>query len=341
MGALPRQVVGRLRCLTTLGPQVTTEDFAERARRAVLDPQRNPVLEHFNNPSAGPLHAHAPLLGLFNDIPASLFRETEARAWARAGFSFVVNDAEHSGWQGWYGREHNAALLRLGLTPIQRLPREARSAHGDALSLGARGTMRPYASTVQDAVEYLACLSLPDGTSEPTPLHRGAYPARSGDGTPAFSVEGLRRAESGKVLACLQFETADYIADAARRDTVIDLLAAFDSGRGGVAFVGGFDAAMRAVGRTFLDELGPQIAAVHRTACEHGVPSGAVVGWSGQSHDDAEDASARIETAIDDGCRLIAAPVFASDLPLHGATTVAAPFHAAVARWRRKRGARC
>ena len=76
------------------------------------------------------------MLGVFNDIPWHTFRETEAHAWARAGFTWVVNDGEHSQWEGYYGREQNEALLRLGILPVQRLPREAVSPHGDALLRG-------------------------------------------------------------------------------------------------------------------------------------------------------------------------------------------------------------
>ena len=124
---------------------VGVEELAERAKLAVLDPQRNAVKERLP----------APQLGIFNDVPRQQFRESDARALALAGFSFVVNDAEHGGPDCVYGREENAMLSRLGLTPLQRLPREALSAHGDALCCGARGTMRPYGTTLAEATEYL------------------------------------------------------------------------------------------------------------------------------------------------------------------------------------------
>ena len=49
------------------------------------------------------------------------------------------------------GREEHALLASYGLTPIQRLHREALSEHGDALACGARGTMRPYGVDVAEA----------------------------------------------------------------------------------------------------------------------------------------------------------------------------------------------
>ena len=91
---------------------------------------------------------------IFNDIPWHKFRESEAHAWAKAGFSWVVNDAEHSQWEGWYGREHNAAESRLGLLAVQRLHREARSAHGDVYQMGARASLRPYSTTYEDAEAF-------------------------------------------------------------------------------------------------------------------------------------------------------------------------------------------
>jgi hypothetical protein len=76
----------------------------------------------------------------------------KVHAWARAGFSFIINDGEHGLYEGIanfplvdasrdslpgrYGNEQNAMILRLGLTPIQRLHREAISEHGDALMKG-------------------------------------------------------------------------------------------------------------------------------------------------------------------------------------------------------------
>lgn len=82
---------------------------------------------------------------------------------------------------GRYGTEQNAMMLRLGITPIQRLHREAISEHGDALMKGlslsqyhhffffdhflilkgARGTMRPYATTLEEAEVYFQSLNYP------------------------------------------------------------------------------------------------------------------------------------------------------------------------------------
>ena len=80
---------------------------------------------------------------------------SQVMAWARAGFSFIVCDGEHSQLYGRYGREQHAMLARAGLLSVQRLHREAVSEHGDAFQLGARATMRPYGTTVEDARQYL------------------------------------------------------------------------------------------------------------------------------------------------------------------------------------------
>ena len=196
---------------------VSTEVLAERAKLAVLDPHRNGVIEALATPR--------PLLGLFNDIPRHQFRESDARAWAVAGFDFVVNDAEHSGNDLLYGREENACLQRYGLTPIQRLPREAVSAHGDALAGGARGTMRPYALTLDDAQTYVEAADFPVSGAEGLRRHaRGAFPVRGGDGAVTFTPETLRDAEQGRTLACLQFETEEYLFDEELRRKVLGVL---------------------------------------------------------------------------------------------------------------------
>ncbi|KAH8058954.1 aspartic-type endopeptidase [Aureococcus anophagefferens] len=217
---------------TTVG----VEELAERAKLAVLDPQRNAVKERLP----------APQLGIFNDIPRQQFRESDARALALAGFSFVVNDAEHGGPDCVYGREENAMLVRLGLTPLQRLPREALSAHGDALCCGARGTMRPYGTTLAEATDYLETVAFPAvGSAGRRSLARGAFPVRKGDGSLTFTEETLRDAERGNILPLLQFETEEYLLDAALRGEVLAALAQADAG----AFVGAFDAGTRGTRR--------------------------------------------------------------------------------------------
>ena len=294
------------------GVGVDVAELAERARLAVLDPQRNSVKEL--------VEAGTPALGLFNDIPARHFRESDARAWALAGFSWVCNDAEHGGPELVYGREENALLVRFGITPIQRLPREARSLHGDSLVFGARGTMRPYGTSLEDATDYLACVDFPAEGSEGTrALARGAIPVRRGAGSLTFTEDSLRDAERGKTLPLCQFETEEYLLDVGRRDAVLDALAA----AGGGAFVGAFDATMRAKEPSLLPGA---IEALCREAAARGVVTGGVVG--GATPADAEE---NIGRHLAWGMRLIATPVLASDFALHGATHVAAPFHAAVA----------
>ena len=123
------------------GRPLPAEEFARRAYAHALNPARNPLKEILDKAEA--YEETPPLLGIFNDIPWHRFRETDAHAWAKAGFSFIVNDAEHSQWEGWYGREQNSTEARYGLLPIQRLHREALSQLGDVFQRGARASMRP------------------------------------------------------------------------------------------------------------------------------------------------------------------------------------------------------
>ena len=126
------------------------------------------------------VHKCPPMLGIFSDVPWHQLRESEVHAWAMAGFTWVVCDGEHSQQEGRYGREQMAMLLRHGITPVQRLHREARSEHGDALTLGARGTMAPYSSTLAEAEAYYACVVYPDPANgvPASPLSRGGFPMR-------------------------------------------------------------------------------------------------------------------------------------------------------------------
>ena len=296
-----------VRTSTTQLRSITTETLAERARLAVLDPQRNAVIEALTT-------SNRPLLGLFNDIPRHKIRESDARAWALAGFEFVVNDGEHSGSDLLYGREENALLQRYGLTPIQRLPREAISAHGDALACGARGTMRPYALTLEDAQIYVEAMDFPVGAG-PRRHARGAYPVRAGDGAMTFTPESLREAEVGRTLACLQFETEEYLFDDEMRRSVLKVL----SKRGNAcAFVGALDAATRCGDAA---RVANGVAELCSEAVEVGVAVGGVVGGD----------AANVLKHMRMGMRLVAPPVFASDFALHGAVDAAKAFHEALA----------
>lgn len=160
------------------------EQFAARAYATAMNPLRNPIKEIMD--ACPSVEKTPPLLGVFNDVPWHKFRESEAHAWARAGFLWIVNDAEHSQWEGNYGREQNAAELRLGLLPVQRLHREALSAHGDAYQLGARATLRPYATTYEEAERYFRTVSFPV-PGRATPYDRGGYPVRAGDRSMMFT----------------------------------------------------------------------------------------------------------------------------------------------------------
>lgn len=299
-----------------------TAEFAKRAFAYAENPGRNPVkaiMDMFASVEAMP-----PLLGIFNDIPWHKFRENEAHAWARAGFTWIVNDAEHSQWEGYYGRDQNAAEARLGLLPVQRLPREAVSAHGDAFQLGARATMRPYGTTFDDAEQYLRAVGFPV-PGKATPHDRGGYPVRGGDREMRFTPDELRSAET-EVQAWIQFETGEYILDKKLRDTVLDRMA--EQGRNkACGFVGPFDAILREGETPGMNEaINDLIAAgVHR-----GIHMGRVVG-SGAMRQTADIENAMVE-AIQCGCRLIAVHPMTSDMPYMGAAAMAAPFFRACER---------
>ena len=107
------------------GVPLKTEEFANRAFKYTLNPLRNPVKEIMDRCSS--VEDTPPFLGIFNDIPWNKFRENEAHAWAKAGFRWIVNDAEHTQWEGFYGRAQNAIEGRLGLLAVQRLHSAANS----------------------------------------------------------------------------------------------------------------------------------------------------------------------------------------------------------------------
>jgi hypothetical protein len=194
------------RAVDVIGGQwpVTIDEFALRAYLHARNPLRNPlkeVMDAFGDAEGRDLTAVQkcpPMLGIFSDVPWHQLRESEVHAWAMAGFTWVVCDGEHSQQEGRYGREQMAMLLRHGITPVQRLHREARSEHGDALTLGARGTMAPYSSTLAEAEAYYACVAYPDPANgvPASPLSRGGFPMRKGDRSMLFTPDGLREGET-------------------------------------------------------------------------------------------------------------------------------------------------
>jgi len=295
---------------------LTTEVFAGRAHDWSLDPNRNSLKEILDR--AESVAETPPLLGVFNDIPWHKFRESEAHAWARAGFQWVVNDAEHSQWEGHYGREHNAALARLGLMPIQRLHREALSSHGDAFQLGARATMRPYATTFEHAVRYFQSINFPV-PGEATDDDRGGYPVRAGDRRLLFTPETLRAAET-ETQGWIQFETPEYILDTSLRDQVLDLMVEQGPNKA-CGFVGPFDAIMRA---GEIPEMEDAVNALFRAAAERKLHTGRVIGFGDPNNSrKVEDA---IVVAIENGARLIAIQPLTSDMTFYGAAALAEPF---------------
>ena len=310
--------------LEAIGGQcpLRTDEFAKRAYAYAANPRRNPLKEVLD--AAKSFESTPPLLGIFNDVSWHKLREDEVHAWAKAGFSFVVNDAEHLQWEGWYGREQNAVELRHGILGVQRLHREARSAHGDAFQLGARATMRPYSTTFEEAEAYIRSIRFPDPGAA-TPFDRGGYPVRTGDRTMTFTAESLLDAET-ETQGMLQFETAELIFDVEIRDRVLDLMAG--QGRNRVCgFVGPFDAILR---EGEIPEMDDAIDQLFQAAAKRGVHMGRVVG-SGSMEDpnDIEDAIVR---AIENGARLISVHAFTSDLVLRGALAVSEPFFRAAIR---------
>ena len=301
---------------------VQTEEFAERAHAYALNPLRNPLKEVLD--AAESYEKTPPVLGIFNDVAWHKVRQDEVHAWAKAGFSFIVNDAEHTQWEGWYGREHNAMEARVGLLPLQRLHREARSAHGDAFQLGARATLRPYATTLQDAKNYYRSIQFPN-PGNATPFDRGGYPVRLGDRGMTFTPESLRNAEQ-ETQGWLQFETAELILDVPVRDQVLDLMAAQGKNKA-CGFVGPFDAILR---EGDIPEMEEAVGSLFEAAARRGIHMGRVVG-SGNMEDpkDIENAMAK---SIEQGARLICVHPFTSDLVFRGAMTMSEPFFRAAQR---------
>ncbi len=298
------------------------DEFARRAHAYVKNPRRNPLKEIMDSSSS--FEETPPFLGIFNDIPVNKLREDEVHSWAKAGFSFVVNDAEHLQWEGWYGREQNAIELRLGVLPVQRLHREALSSHGDALQLGARATMRPYCISLQEAKEYFSSVNFPlPGKAHP--YSRGGYPVRDGARNLLFTPDLLLGAEI-ETQGWLQFETAELILDRKIRDAVLELMQSQGKHKA-CGFVGPFDAILR---EGDIPEGEPAVNELFRAAAKRGVHMGRVVGSGSLTEPEKiEDA---MVTAIENGARLICVHYFTSDLTLLGALAVSEPFFRAASR---------
>jgi 2-keto-3-deoxy-L-rhamnonate aldolase RhmA len=299
-----------------------TEEFAIRAHDYTMNPSRNRLKQILDQ--ADSMATTPPLLGIFNDIPWHQFRESEAHAWARAGFSWIANDGEHRQREGWYGTEQNAALNRLGLLTCQRLHREAVSFHGDVFQLGARATMKPYGTTYEQAERFYRAVEFPV-PGQATPDDRGGYPIRYGDRNFAFTPDELRGVET-ETQGWVQFETAEYIIDTGLRDRVLDLMAAQGPNKA-CGFVGPFDAILR---EGDLPEIEEAVDALFRAGAERGVHLGRVVG-SG-SMEDPQQIEDNMVRAIDNGARLICVHPMTGDLTFRGAMTVAEPFFRAAAR---------
>lgn len=298
------------------------EEFARRAHAHALNPARNSLKEILDR--AESFADIPPLLGIFNDIPWHGFRRSEAHAWAKAGFTWIVNDGEHGQWEGWYGREQNFAEASLGLLPIQRLHREARSQHGDAFQLGARATMRPYGTTYEEAESYFRAINFPI-PGQAGAEDRGGYPVRTGDRTMMFTPGSLRSTET-ETQGWVQFETAEYILDLGLRDRILDLMAAQGRNKA-CGFVGPFDAILR---EGDIPEIEDAINDLFRAASQRGVCLGRVVG-SG-SMEDPRDIEDGMAVAMENGARLICVHYMASDMTYHGASAVSEPFFRAAER---------
>ncbi len=300
---------------------VSIEEMASRASEAVLRPQRNPirdVMMKYEDNDRIP-----PMLGIFNDIPFFQIRESDVASWAKAGFTWVVNDGEHSGPSGRMPREINAMFVRYGITPVQRLHREAISEHGDSLAMGSRATMRPYGIELEETQRYLRSVRFPSGNA--TKDDRGAFPMRRYDRTMTFTPQSLRDFET-ETQGWVQFETAEYIIDTNMRDRVLDEMAATGKHRSAV-FVGPFDAIVRGSDPT---EMESSISELFKAANQRGIVSGRVCG-SGSCEEPEQIEHAMI-SAINSGARLISLHYLTSDLTYIGAKTAAAPFFSACSK---------
>jgi 2-keto-3-deoxy-L-rhamnonate aldolase RhmA len=313
-----------LNALEAIGGQrpLRTEEFANRAHAYALNPQRNSVKEALDRCTS--VEATPPMLGIFNDIPWNLLREDEVHAWAKAGFSWICNDAEHCQREGWYGKQQNAMEGRVGLLQLQRLHREAFSAHGDVFQLGARATMKPYGTTYEQAERFFRAVNFPT-PGEATPDDRGGYPVRLGDRDFTFTPDSLLGAET-QTQGWIQFETGEYIINTKIRDQVLDLMAEQGANKA-CGFVGPFDAILR---EGVIPEMEDATNDLFRRAAERGVHTGRVVG-SG-SMEDPKDIEDAMVVAIENGSRLICAHPFTSDLAFRGAMNVTEPFFRAAER---------
>ena len=296
---------------------VSIEEMASRASLSVLRPQRNPirdVMTKYDAPKKIP-----PLLGIFNDIPWHQIRESDVASWAKAGFTWVVNDGEHSGPSGRMTREINATFVRYGITPVQRLHREAISEHGDSLAMGSRATMRPYGIELEETKRYLRSVDFPPLDRDATRDDRGAFPMRHYDRTMTFTPQSLRDFET-ETQGWVQFETSEYIVDKTNRDRVLDEMASRGTHRTAL-FVGPFDAIVRGSDPAKMET---SIADLFEAASERNIVSGRVCG-SGSCEEPEQIESAMIK-AIQDGARLISLHYLTSDLTYIGARSAAEPF---------------
>lgn len=290
---------------------MSAQEFARRAYCAVANPQYNPMKEVMDMCES--VEKMPPMLGIFNDIPGHKLREDEVNSWAKAGFTWVVNDGEHQIYEGRYGFEQNMMELRNGLLPVQRLHREAVSEHGDAFQKGARATMRPYGTTVEEAAQYYKAVTFPTEGSA-TKDDRGGYPTRDGARKMAFTPKELRDAEAPWTQGWIQFETGEYILSDEKynqgiRDAVLDIMQ--KQGRNkACGFIGPFDAVIR-------DGVNPKmndgINTLIKEAAKRGIAMGRVVG-NGAMEDPKDIEDAMVE-AIQNGARLICVHRMTSDLP--------------------------
>lgn len=301
---------------------LSAEVLAERAYNYYKNPRRNPLKEILDE--AESFEKTPPVLGIFNDIPWHKLREDEVLSWAKAGFTFIINDGEHSQWEGHYGKEQNAMESRLGLLPVQRLHREALSEYGDAYQLGAIAAMRPYSISTEEAAEFYNCINFPTpGQAKRT--SRGAYPVRGGDRSLFFTPDSLRDAES-EVQGWLQFETAELIINETIRNGALDIMQRQGKNKT-CGFIGPFDLILR---EGELPEVEKAVEELIMEAAKRDIHMGRVVG-SGRMTSPKEIEDAMVK-AIELGSRLITVHYLTSDLVYYGAANVAEPFFKAANR---------
>ena len=149
--------------------------------------------------------------------------EDEVTLWARAGFSWIVNDGEHQGLECRYGLAENAALQRAAQPILStatlkspgsrvRAARRRAEGRGPRCGLSDLGRRAPRSTTPRYTVPEPADKAREGKTRGLRRPTRGAYPMRRGDRRSTFDPQSLRAAET-ETPRWLQFETGELLLD--------------------------------------------------------------------------------------------------------------------------------